>query len=250
KSGVLTVEKKDVTLNMEEVTSIEGNVADATATVNGVAEGDEVNVIITYCKGAVALANKPTQEGAYTAIASIDERNYIADPVEAAFVITIIPSPAIVTNPDDLQITVVSEKGFDPYTELVITRSANNIKYVDDGKKIVDAYRLQLREDGKDVDPEDHVKVIMPIPDKLKDKDFELVNIDGDKEKYVDYKNDDGYVVFYTTTMGDFAFVQDMGITPAQPQKDTRRTMIYVAIIAGVVLFFILVIALVKRSRS
>ncbi len=211
---VVYIGQKSVRLDIEDKTSVEGYVTDATATVKGAVEGERIDVIVTYRKGTTVLTEKPTRPGKYIAVATIDEANYVAEPVEAAFVINVAEiDPNNVENTTGKDITVSSPDGFGEDTTLIIdipdADEKKEIKSkIGEDKNVVEVYHIDMKEDGKDVELTDPVKVRLPIPDDLKNKGFDVYNVNGDHVEKVKYKIDDDFIEFETDTLGNFAFVE------------------------------------------
>ena len=212
---VVYIGQKSVRLDIEDKTSVEGYVTDATATVKGAVEGERIDVIVTYRKGTTVLTEKPTRPGQYIAVATIDEANYVAEPVEAAFVINVAEiDPNNVENTTGKDITVSSPDGFGEDTTLTITNpdsdkdKSDMASKIGEDKNVVEVYHIDMKEDGKDVELTDPVKVRLPIPDDLKNKGFDVYNVNGDHVEKVKYKIDGDFIEFETDTLGNFAFVE------------------------------------------
>ena len=254
---VVVIGKKNVTLNLPAVTSVEGNVGNATATVSGAVQGDRIGIIIVYFQGETELAEKPTRAGKYTAVASINEANYDADEAKAAFVINVATiDPENIEKPDGEDITVSSDDGFDEGTELVITKpdSPEDIaeiqEKIGDDKEIVEIYHFEMEEDGEKAELEDPVTIRLPIPEELKDEKFELINIDGDDTGSVKYKIDGDYVEFETSTMGDFVFVKDAEKTETEEGDGTLRGSMSGKISVELLLFILLGVMVINFVLS
>ncbi|MBO4540179.1 MAG: InlB B-repeat-containing protein, partial [Clostridia bacterium] len=263
---VVSIGKKNVMLNLPAVTTVEGKVADATATIFGKLEGDRIGVIITYRKGDTELSEKPTRAGAYTVVASIADNNYEADPVEAAFVINVAEiAPENIVKPEGSEITVSCDDGFGEDTKLIITNpdpDNSEVKAkIGDDKEIVEIHHFELKEGNEAAELEEPVTIRIPIPEELKDEKFALINVDGDDSSSVKYKIDGDFVEFETLTMGDFVFVKDEEKTPASTQeisggligpngKISTEMLIYLMLGVMALNLIMSIVSVIKMSRK
>jgi len=138
--------------------------------------------------------------------------------------------------------SVSSSQGLAP--DVVVTIEAIDSVDYDFGKKLElkKAYDVNMTKGGAEVQPDGAITIKLLIPDELKDTEFKIYAVDGDKVTAIGYKVDGNYAVIATKNVSEFAFVTEKAGFPVW--AIVLISVAGVAILAGVVIFII------KRAKA
>ena len=161
--------------------------------------------------------NAKTEVGVYTVTASFagDATNYNA--ISSMSAVLTIKAVVVENDLKDEKtgkpvVSIEKEDGFAPNTELEVSPfeegKANAPVNITKKEEILGAYKLTLKQDDTDVDPDGTIVVKMLIPESALGRNFRIAHVqDGVEAGQVEYTIVNGYAVIETDELGEFVFV-------------------------------------------
>jgi hypothetical protein len=142
-------------------------------------------------------------------------------------------------------VSIEKEDGFAPNTELEVSPfeegMANAPVNITKKEEILGAYKLTLKQDDTDVDPDGTIVVKMLIPESAFGRNFRIAHVqDGIEAGQVEYTIEDGYAVIETEELGEFVFVCEKdGLSGGAIAGIVIGSVIFLLILLFVVLFVV-----------
>ena len=171
--------------------------------------GDLPNgVTVTY------EGNEKTAAGVYTVTAKFtgDSENYEAIPdMKATLTVKVSTADSGNDYAGEKEVVVSAEKGIDPTYEIVIAEIENSASDVESklvgNEKIGVIYEISIKRDGVSVQPDGNLVIKLLIPEQLRQGEFKILHVHGQRIGEIKYTVDGNYAIVETEELSEFVFV-------------------------------------------
>ncbi len=238
----ISVAKAKLTIVADNITTLESG-KKLTYTISGLLESDtEENALdFSIARESGSIAGKY----AITITATAD--NYELDITNAVYTIMVNIVEVAKPEPEKNEVSgsISSDSGIDPTAEIILkqTETEKFNKVAVKGKNVYGTYDVALFIDGVVVEKADTYKVKMALPNNIiPSESYSVVmNVDG-TQKVIDAVIEDGYLVFETDKLGEFALLQD--------NKDTLLWLIILLLALNLIATIYIVLYYSKKRKG
>ncbi|GEM_PF-5623424 len=207
----LTVAKRELTLFLTAQDGVQGALSPASATVDGMLEGDAVTVRFSY-QGANYPSSEllPTAAGEYRVTAFIHDDNYYAEAVSSTF--TLKAAEVRAQSATGAQAVLIAESGVDPNGTLSLSDAKEQTvsrvrEYLSDDQTLSSVYDVSLLVSGEEEELDEPVLIKIEIPLSLRGKAFSVLKVSDSEIKQASYTVEGDFAVIRADSLDAFAFV-------------------------------------------